>query len=228
MINLEKIKEKLIVDSIYENDGTYVPRVSNILSMLHEEYLMKWANGIGFRHKDFEEERSRAAAYGTVTHNAIEAYLNNKDPESTNLAFEGFLYWWNTINKEGNFIEILGQEETLTCPYYGGTYDLLLRINGRIYLVDFKTSNHVGYKYFLQLSAYRQMLRYNKGIEIDGCIVLQLNKSKIQFHEYLLDFAVPEHKYFMDVCEATFERMAETYYFWQYTRQLYDVVEFRR
>ena len=227
MIPFELIKEKLIVESIYEHEDMYVPRVSNILSMLHEEYLMKWANGIGFRHRDFEEERAKAVAYGTVTHNAIEAYLNDRDPESTNLAFDGFLYWWNTINKEGNFIEILGQEETLTCPHYGGTYDLLLRINGKIYLVDFKTSNHVSYKYFLQLAAYRRMLRLSKGIELDGCIVLQLKKDKIAFHEYLLDFSVPGHKYFIDVCEATFERLAESYYFWQYTKQLYDVIEWR-
>ena len=32
-------------------------------------------------------------------------------------------------------------------------------INGRKYIVDYKTSNHVTFRYFLQIAAYRYILR---------------------------------------------------------------------
>ena len=66
---------------------------------------------------------------------------------------------------EENKVDIIGQEESLISPYYAGTYDLLVNINGDPYLVDFKTSNHVGYKYFMQIAAYRYLL-YTQKISI--------------------------------------------------------------
>lgn len=231
-MNLQTLRKKLIIeDSTYEYvngpDQYIVPRVSHILSLIHEEYLMRWANGIGFRHKNYEEERSRAAEYGTVTHTAIDAYLNNKKPEETNMAFDGFIYWWDTINKEGNVVEIVAQEETLVCPYYGGTFDLLVKINGWYYLVDFKTSSSVSYKHFLQLAAYRKMLRTLRGIEVDGCIILHLKKDKIAFGEYLVDLHDTNQKYFMDLCEDTFDSLAESYYHVNYVKQVYGVMNFK-
>ncbi len=37
---------------------------------------------------------------------------------------------------EENKVDIIGQEESLISPYYAGTYDLLVNINGDPYLVD--------------------------------------------------------------------------------------------
>ena len=56
-----------------------------------------------------------------------------------------------------------------------------MRINGKIYLIDFKTSNHVTYKYYLQLAAYSKVLREKENINIDGVIILQLNKYQPKY-----------------------------------------------
>ena len=53
---------------------------------------------------------------------------------------------------------VIETEKQLVCPYFGGTLDCLAEIDGRIYIIDFKTSNHITYKYFLQLAAYKYMI----------------------------------------------------------------------
>ena len=56
---LKEIKqENEISDSNYMYNGIVVPRTTHILSsMLHEEYLMQWANAIGlYKRKKYTDE----------------------------------------------------------------------------------------------------------------------------------------------------------------------------
>ena len=52
----------------YKYENIYVPRVTTILSeMLHEEYLMDWANSVGlYQHKKHTEYTDRACDIGTL------------------------------------------------------------------------------------------------------------------------------------------------------------------
>lgn len=208
------------------NNSRYgVPRVTEILSaMLHEDYLMQWSNAIGlYKRQKYQDVLDEAAYIGTYVHKAIENFLSQEDTnlnnhvcdnvllfDKVNLAFNSFLEWWEIIKK--NEYEILMQEETLICKYFGGTLDMLIKINGKVYLVDFKTSNHSSYKHFLQLSAYRYMLKEVKDIEIDGCIILMLDKKQAKFTEYVLDFSVVEHINFINKCEECFLSLVYAYY----------------
>lgn len=209
----ELSKDKLKLDkSRYTLNGIPVPSVTQILSKcINEPYIAKWANYLGFKRIKYQEELNRAAAIGTKGHNAIEAYISNKTEDDTNMCLQSFLLWWNIINAN-NKTEIIGMEEAIVLPYCGGTYDLLLNINGKVYLVDFKTSNHVSYKYFIQLAAYRHMLYVNKSINIDGCIVLQVDKHEPMFTEYLLDFSIDDHYAFIEHCADTFFSLCLSYY----------------
>jgi hypothetical protein len=227
MINdlLNKIDNKdIIQEGKYFYNGVAVPRVTQILSdMLHEEYLMKWANAIGFRYKKYETERERAAFIGSGVHNAIENYIKTKIYNEETLegsrdvvtginnGFSSFLLWWNTIN-ENNTVEVLGMEQELICPYYGGTYDLLLKINGKVYLIDFKTSNHMSYKYWIQTASYRHMLFMNYGISIDGIILLQLDKKEVSYEEYFIDLSIKQHYDFIELCNQTFLSLVYAFY----------------
>lgn len=227
---LKRIDYDIKIDSsIYYFNNKIVPRVTDILSKtIHEDYLMKWANSLGFRRLSYVEELNKAALCGTIAHNAIEQYLQQKeefDPNKheNNTPFQSFLLWWEDITRS-NDIEIVGQEEQLTCEWFGGTYDLLLKINGKTYLVDFKTSNHVSYKYFLQLAAYRYMLYRSKGINIDGCLILQLGKQEIMFKEYVLDFSNTEHYYFIEQCAQAFMSLVYAYYNTFHVKELYKTI----
>ena len=223
MIDLDSVLEPCIIsNSKYLYNGRPVPRVTEILSaMLHEDYLMEWSNNIGFRHWKYKDVLDKAANIGSFVHKGIEEFLKfgnvldqNSIPKNirlkVNCAFNSFLKWWSIISRLR--YEILMQEHELICKYFGGTLDLLIRINDKIYLVDFKTSNHSSYKYFLQLSAYRYMLRTELGIEIDGCIVLMLDKNSEEFTEYILNFDNPDQLAFIKECEETFLSLVLSYY----------------
>ena len=108
-------------------------------------------------------------------------------------------------------MKVLMEEQQLVCPWFGGTLDLLIEIYGKVYLLDFKTSNYPSYKYFLQLSAYRYILKYYHNIEIDGCGIIKLNKKCIKFEEFIIDKSNPDYESFMNQCETTFLSLVYAY-----------------
>lgn len=204
-------------NSSYKYDNITVPRVTAILSkMIHSDSLMYWANSLGFRHKSYKQTLQHAADLGTECHNAIDNFFENNYTETNDIssmmsrAYESFKMWWTEINAYNN-VEVIYHEKTLTCKYFGGTLDGLYRINGKIYLIDYKTSNHITFKYALQLAAYRYMLSL-QGINIDGAIILQLNKSDVGFNEYFMNFDNPEHLQYINECEQAFLSLVYAYY----------------
>lgn len=207
----------------YMYNGKNVPRVTEVLSkMISEEKLMSWANSLGFKHQRYKDVLSKAAVFGTKIHHGIECFLKGeKVPEDTpSICFKAFQEWWKII--ETTDYEIVGQEQKLVCEWYGGTYDCLMKINGKLYLIDFKTSNHVTYKYYLQLAAYSKVLREKKNINIDGVLILQLNKYQPKYKEYILDLSIPEHREYFNLCERTFESILYSYYHIHYLEENFN------
>ena len=198
----------------YNKDGENVPRVTEILSrMIHSDGLMYWANSLGFKGLRYKEVLNNAANVGTIAHTAIEKFLKEKIKSNNNIPFLGFMLWYSIITNDiGLSIEVIYVEHKLSCKWFGGTLDALLKIGDKVYLVDFKTSNHVTFTYFLQLAAYRFMLKKEENIYIDGVIVLQLDKEEPGFNEFLLEFIIPQHKDFMSHCELTFLSLVYAFY----------------
>lgn len=226
MINLlEKINEddySMIKDSPYIFDNHKVPRVTNIISsMIHEDYLMGWSNYLGFKRQKYKETLEIAAQKGTYTHEFIERFIQDQiEPRIQELpiqyrtdvdnAYSSFKLWWSIISK--NEVEILYQEVPLICKWYGGTADIIMKINGKIYLFDFKTSNHPSYKHFIQISTYVDMLYNIYGIKVDGCGTIMLSKNSHQFEEILLDLSDPSDIRFLENCKETFHSLVYSYY----------------
>lgn len=203
-----------ITSTYYNREGQRVPRVTEILSRtIHSDGLMYWANSLGFRGIRYREALNNAADMGTEAHAAIEKYLKEKLETTDNIPFLAFMEWYNIITKDYKLsFEVIYSEHSLVCDWFGGTLDLLVRIDGRLFLVDFKTSNHVTFNYFLQMAAYRYMLKIVERINIDGIIVLQLNKLEPEFNEYMLDFRNLAHIDFINRCEETFLSLVYAYY----------------
>ena len=140
-------------------------RVTEILSYIGEESLMYWANSLGFKGISYKKELSRYAVIGTKVHSEIERFLsgdrdlNTINPDDyTQAGFYAFISWYDEqVNKFGKTIEILGLEQSFEGKYFRGTIDCIMRVDGLLYLVDFKTSSHIGYKYFMQLAAYEYL-----------------------------------------------------------------------
>lgn len=224
---LDNVSEYTLSEVSFSNKYQYndrcVPRVTEILSaMLYEEFLIRWANSMGFKHKGYHALRQEAAEKGTYTHKAIEEFLvNGIEPDYESIpylarnsvmnTFGAFKKWWDLITLN-NKVEIIAIEEKLVCKYFGGTLDCLLKINDKIWLIDFKSSNHMSYKYWLQLGAYNYMLEETRNIKPDGCLVLMLNKENPIYTENILDFSNEVHNKFINDCIMEFLSLVMSYY----------------
>lgn len=208
------------IESSYVYNGCTVPRVTAILSKcIHNDGLLYWANNLGYKHLSYKKTLNKAATIGTQCHENIDMFLeDNSHTMSEDSLFEAknaynsFQKWFADITKAAK-VNVIFHERTIVCKYFGGTLDGLYNIDGKLYLIDYKTSNNISYNYYLQLSAYRYMLRTELGINIDGCIILQLSKKNgIAYNEYLLDFSNPQHLDFINRCENTFFSLVYAYY----------------
>lgn len=230
MLTIEQALQELDYDinidnSIYINrKGIPVPRVTDILSKtISEEYLLRWANSLGFKHISYIKTLNEAAVYGTQTHSLIENFYKGNVLNNTNISFEAFKYWWDDINKN-NKVKILSTEESLVCDYFGGTYDTLLQIGDKKILVDYKTSKNITYKYVLQLAAYRYMLYNIKNINIDGAIILQLGKESATYNEVYIDMSDNNHYLYMEQCTQAFLAAVYSYYNTNYVKDQYKIL----
>lgn len=220
MVTLLDKVDPIDVDSDYTYNGVKVPRVTKILSKcIHSDSLMYWANSLGYKHQSYKKTLDTAANIGHHTHENIDGFLNDETyeaiessmPYQSYNAYQSFLRWFFTVTSIA-IVKVIFHEKTLTCKYFGGTLDGLYKINGKIYLVDYKTSNHITFKYCLQLAAYRYMLRTELGIEIDGCIILQLSKETVSYNEFVLNFSNPDHLKYINDCEMAFLSLVFAYY----------------
>ena len=219
-------------DERYTYQGKRVPRTTEILQdMWHEESLMKWANYLGFKRKDYFKELDYFANIGTIVHDSVEFFLNHNEfpttPPDYNIinCINAFRKWYNAITKHTE-IHVIAMEEKLTCPYFGGTFDLLANIGGKICLIDFKTSKHIGPKYYMQLSAYKYMLSL-KGINIDIAMILQLNRDTGDFTEYVVDITNnKQHEVFMNECFECFLSLVYAYFNRQIVTNKFNTMTF--
>jgi len=128
------------------------PSISKLLQLLDKPALLQWANKKGLEGIDISRERQRVMSAGTSIHNQIQSYIEHKSPfidKKTQLGFESFI-----ADKE-----ILGCEIDLETDYFIGRYDLKVKHNDSIILVDFKSSSKGASKKIylenkLQLVAY--------------------------------------------------------------------------
>ena len=221
---------ELFQDSPYEYNGVKVPRVTHILhEMLHSDSLMNWAHRMGKAGSDIDNIKNIAADKGTIVHSMCEFFLRyrlypyncseieipHKFKRDCLNAFSSFVMWISNLDRNGLFWKPLMLEQPLICELFGGTMDCLLEVAGKIYIIDFKTSNFLNCNYCLQLAAYRYMLRLLYGIEVDGCLLLRLEKKRRnEFpEEMMFDMHNPDELEFMKQCEAMFLNIANAY--WQ-------------
>lgn len=214
----------------YNFNNKFVPRVTEILeSTINEPYIAEWANWLGFKHKSYKTVLGEAAYTGTKTHSYIENLIKNgkKDlPDDANAitCINAFNRWWNQLISN-NKVEVIGQEEKLVSQWFGGTYDMLLKINDKIFLIDFKTSSKVSFRYFLQLAAYRYMIEPSYNLKINGCMILRMDKKSGIFEETIVDIDTPYGSKFMDDCLLSFFSCVSAYYF-RKRMELYDINKF--
>lgn len=215
--------------SPYIHNNHHVPRVTSIIDIATDTgAIAKWANSLGFQHRSYTKTLNEAAIIGTKTHAFIsDPIADNEEFYSIEVSncIHGFKAWYEMVTK-CNDIKVLASETKLTCPYFGGTFDSLMDIKGKKYLVDFKTSSHIRSSYFLQLAAYRYLINLNYGYDVDGCIILRLDKNTVGFEEMVANLDREIDKRFMDYCLETFFALATAYQYLSGLKNRFD--EFKK
>ena len=158
-------------------EGNIYPSVTTILEPLSREGIAKWKKKVG------EEEAKRvgyrACERGTKVHSIIERYLDNNPTYSAGF-FPNIRFTFSEIKPLLERINnILLQEKGLYSDHLmlAGTPDCIGEFNGKLSVIDFKTSKKPKKKkwiesYFIQETAYAIMFEERTGIPVENLVTL--------------------------------------------------------
>lgn len=153
---------------IYTQDGHDYPSVTTVLKLIStNDELLKWANFMGFRHKDITKIQEETAEFGTMVHSNIQGIV---DPTFTDIIkpkdgiedyrLKKVLRNFNSYFKDIAYNTIFS-EKTIISPKlgYAGTLDWMAEFNNGVALLDFKTSKKVRKHMLIQLGGYFNLIR---------------------------------------------------------------------
>ena len=132
-----------------------------------------------------EVRKQEAADIGTKIHDWIDAWINGKDPampEDPNVltGITSFLDY----QREHKVKWLEGEQITCSEVYgFAGKYDRKAIIDGKKYMVDFKSSNQLSEDYCFQTMLYQIAEEELSGEKFDGRLVLRFAKETEE--EYL-------------------------------------------
>ena len=197
----------------YMVEDKLVPAVTRIVDAVSPKNLTEWAakagadwwldnhtddvemqaivyDGIRSAHKGISRE---AQIIGSDVHKWIELWIKFKIHGGSSVAdypyevktpMENFHKW-----VESREIEWIASEKKVYSKFwnYAGTIDALAKINGELYVIDFKTSAKIYKEYYLQVYGYAQAIHemvndesnkhYPKGM------IVRLDKNEDKFQE---------------------------------------------
>ena len=168
----------------YQRNGEYYPSVTYVLSCYPKgKYFEDWLKKVGYS-ADYIVKK--ASEEGTQVHEMIEAYLNGEELKflehgipmyASNVwqMFLRFVDWWEEYKPTLIEAEVHLFSDELKIA---GTCDLVCEINGELWVVDFKTSNHLQTTYDLQTAIYSKCFEECFGKKVDRTGVLWLKSSK--------------------------------------------------
>ena len=193
----ELIPQRTRAHTTYKlQDGAIVPGVTTVLGVLNKPALVPWANKLGLQGIDSSKYVDEKAAIGTLAHQMIADYLRGEETDTSEYskiqidqaenAVLSFFEW-----EKNNHIEPILIEEPMVSEIhrFGGTIDCLGKLNGELYLLDFKTSAGIFPEMMIQLAAYRQLVVECFPLhEISKAIILRIGRTTDEgFEERLVN-----------------------------------------
>jgi len=154
--------------------GRAYPSVTAVTGLHGKDAIMAWRKRVG------EEEANRvsrrATSRGTRVHSLCEDYISNK-PVTADLFDQEA---WQSLVPELDKINNIHCLETQLYSDHlevAGTVDCIAEYNGKVSVIDFKTSKRVKKKsdihsYFMQTSAYAVMFEERTGIPVSRLVIL--------------------------------------------------------
>jgi hypothetical protein len=133
--------------------------------------------------KSAKEEANRqkdiAAEIGHAIHKWIEQHIKNENPEmpEDEKVLQGVINFIDWVND--NKIEFIHSEKVVYSRTHGfiGTLDIVITINGKLYMLDIKTGNGIYSEVKAQTAAYLMAEQEESGTEYAGRYVLRISKE---------------------------------------------------
>lgn len=188
-------------------DGVF-PSVTTIIGKMSDKsYLDEWRDKIGEEQANLQSHL--ASSRGSFIHEGIEDFLLSRDQRSKNYFYQNLL---NAFKRElsCNLGEIYGIE----CMLYStklraaGTADLIAFYDGKLCLLDYKTSNKEKFEieeYYIQAGFYAYMFYERTGIPINNLTILlgieeddKIKTFTSKSREYILKAVEMSRKFYED------------------------------
>jgi len=179
--------DKTKTHTVYKTeDGKRVCGVTTILNVLNKPALVNWANRIGLEGIEVGKYVDQKANIGTLVHAFIMSHFKNEDVDTSDFTAKeiaqaensllSFFEWLKSNPIEPILIETPLVSETYS---YGGTPDILGKINGDLILLDFKSGSGIYEEAYYQVCAYRQLL-IEQGHEIKKARILNIPRAETE------------------------------------------------
>jgi len=181
-IDTENNRIELLDNRFYEFNGQLYPSVTTILDAYPKgPAFYEWLKIAGDK---ADEIRDQFGKRGSVVHNLTEQYdngfpvslMSDNGPLYTSLEwamFERYIEFSTRFKADILGIELNYASEVLR---FGGTLDRVIKLNGKLILIDIKTSNYLHNHFWLQMAAYVKLFEEkNSGQKIDQIAILWLN-----------------------------------------------------
>lgn len=180
--------------TIYKNEsGKKLKSVTTVINGnlgWNKGALIGWTRKNCLNGEDSMKLLKEAGRIGTLAHIMIEEFikggsvcLDEYNPSEISQAKNSYyaFYQWFVDNN----VTFLDTEMKLVSEEYqfGGTFDAICEVNGKLVICDWKTSTGVYDEFLIQLGAYRQLIQENLGYDIRGAILLRLDKEEKGVYE---------------------------------------------
>ena len=162
-------------------EGVYYPAVTTILQyMPKNKFFETWMKDVGH---NADLIMRKAGKEGTQVHEAAEDLVEGKEvswmddygrAKYSQIVWEmilKFADFWKTYKPE-----LISSEQFVWSDEhkFAGTADIVCKMNGKVWLIDIKTSNSIHKSYDLQLASYAKGLEESRDIKIDRTAILWL------------------------------------------------------
>lgn len=170
----------------YDKAGELLPGVTTALGILSKGALVPWANKLGLAGIEVSKYVDALAEIGTIAHAMILAHHKNEPFQTKNYPADlidkaencliSYFEW-----EKGHSVEPVLCEQAFISERlkYGGTIDLVAKIDGVLTLADYKSSKALYDEHVFQVAAYHQLLLENE-INITAVRVLRVGREETE------------------------------------------------
>lgn len=161
---------------MYETvEGERFPSITTVLNLYNQNFITEWKAKVGEEYAN--KVASQAARRGTIIHESIEHYLSNRSVPFISFRQQELFKSIKPLLDDINNIHCLEQKLFSRHLKIAGTVDCIAEHEGRLSVIDFKTSSRTKEKnkienYFMQCTAYAIMYEELTGIPIQKIVIM--------------------------------------------------------